>query len=180
MLSCTVRNLLSSEYKPSPLAALGSVCGPLPSGTAHPLHREKQGDREETHEQCSTTWAENRENGEPQEKQNKKKLWNKKEIKRGMQQRRNRETPSCNAHAVAIQDAQTYRTSDLQLGRWRMLWKFVFWPKIAENRGREATSSDGEKWKENEVKNKIWGKQKAQIKSSCSRVKILMSCGDQT
>lgn len=72
VLSCTVRNLLSSEYKPSPLAALGSVCGPLPSGTAHPLHREKQGDREETHEQCSTTWAENRENGEPQEKQNKK------------------------------------------------------------------------------------------------------------
>lgn len=49
---CSVerKNPLSSEYKPSPRAALVSVCGPQPSGTEHPLHREKEGDREKTHE----------------------------------------------------------------------------------------------------------------------------------
>lgn len=48
---------MSSEYQPSPLAALESVCGPQPSGTAHPLHREKEGDKEKTHEQHSTAQA---------------------------------------------------------------------------------------------------------------------------
>lgn len=48
---------LSSEYQPSPLAALGSVCGPQPSGTAHRLHKEKEGDGKETREEHSTTQA---------------------------------------------------------------------------------------------------------------------------
>lgn len=46
VLNHTAIKPLSLEYQPSPLAALGSVCGLQPSGTAHPLHRKKEGDRE--------------------------------------------------------------------------------------------------------------------------------------
>lgn len=49
------KKALSLEYQPSPLAALGSVCGPQPSGTAHPLHREKEGEREKAHQQHSNS-----------------------------------------------------------------------------------------------------------------------------
>ena len=38
----TPTNPLSLEYQPSPLAAPGSVCGPQPSGTAHPLKERRR------------------------------------------------------------------------------------------------------------------------------------------
>lgn len=66
VLCRTAKSPLSSEYQPSPRAALGSVCGPQPSGTAHPLHkrerkRETGREKKKTHEEHSTAQSHPRE-----------------------------------------------------------------------------------------------------------------------
>lgn len=54
VLCRTAKSPLSSEYQPSPRAALGSVCGPQPSGTAHPLHKKER--KRETGREKKNAW----------------------------------------------------------------------------------------------------------------------------
>lgn len=104
MLRRAASNPLSLEYQPSPLAALGSVCGPPPSGTAHPLHKEKEGDREKRREELHSTAQ-----AFLGQKNREEKRWESGKRKgRNPQESNREETPACKAHA----HTQKYRTSD--------------------------------------------------------------------
>lgn len=132
VLCRTAKSPLSSEYQPSPRAALGSVCGPQPSGTAHPLHkreRERETGREKKKRMKNT-----------QQHKVIRESWKKTE-----EEKKLRRHPGVQAHAsnTRTRKKKTYGTSDFVTGDNEDAHD-ESWHEATEDRADETTTSDDE------------------------------------
>lgn len=140
MLRRAASNPLSLEYQPSPLAALGSVCGPPPSGTAHPLHKEKEGDREKRREELHSTAQ-----AFLGQKNREEKRWESGKRKGRNPQESNRERPQRAKLMHTHKNTGQVTTKNMM--------KVCFWYKMTENREHETITSND--------KCETWGRQNA-------------------